>query len=210
MTYVAVSNSWDDLKDEQLSLLMTRLSNSTSNKEDPAIPGGKAASQSLNSFSLCPPTHTLNWFHDAFYQVTDHHKFEFLQFNKAKREIEEAMELSRDIHAGDLADDMEAASASGDLIQVKALLEQWHATGKRVPPDGFCCDPEDPFPMSMIAAIKNQRLDVIACFLDEGFPICAAGSATASKVGSVDVYQTFLDHGWDINELPAMGCAALK
>ncbi len=120
------------------------------------------------------------------------------------------MEVSRDIHAGDLADDMEAASASGDLIQVKALLEQWHAAGKRVPPDGFCCDPEDPFPMSMIAAIKNQRLDVIACLLDEGFPICAAGSAAASKVGSVDVYQTFLDHGWDINERPGRGCAAFK
>lgn len=120
------------------------------------------------------------------------------------------MELSCEIHAGDFARDMEAASASGDLTQVKALLKQWHAAGEPVPPDEYCCNPEDPFSRSMFAAIENQCLDVIACFLDEGFAISATGSATASKVGSVDVYQTFLDHGWDINELPAMGCAALK
>lgn len=64
--------------------------------------------------------------------------------------------------------------------------------------------------MSMVAAIKNQHLDVIACFLDEGFPISIVVSAAASKVGSVEIYQTFLDYGWDINERSEGGCAALK
>lgn len=64
--------------------------------------------------------------------------------------------------------------------------------------------------MSMIAAIENQHLDVIACFLDEGFPISTVASAAASKVGSLEIYQTFLDHGWDINERPEGGCSAMK
>lgn len=120
------------------------------------------------------------------------------------------MEPSREIHAGDLVDNMNAASASGDLAQVKSLLEQWHAAGKRVPPDGLCGDPENPFPMSMTAAIKNRHLDVLACLLDEGFIIGTTASAAASKVDSVDTYQTFLDHGWDINERPGRGCVAFK
>ena len=120
------------------------------------------------------------------------------------------MDATHDIHAGDLAEPMEASSAAGDLTRVKALLEQWHAAGRRVPLDNPLCEPNNPFPMSMIAAIENQHLDIIACFLDEGFPINTGASAAASKVGSVEMYQTFLDHGWDINELPTGGSAALK
>ena len=64
--------------------------------------------------------------------------------------------------------------------------------------------------MSVIAAIENQHLDIVAFFLDQGFPIDAAASSAAARVGSVELYQTFVDHGWDINELPENGCASLK
>ena len=111
-------------------------------------------------------------------------------------------------HLNSLVTDMEAACSSGNLIQVKALLEKWYAAGKPIPEHMDLSGPHNPF--SMVTAIENKRLEVIAYLMDEGFPIEAVEASAAARVGSVDIYQTFLDHGWNINGVPYGGAPSLK
>ena len=107
-----------------------------------------------------------------------------------------------------LVTDMEAACSSGNLIQVQALLEEWYAAGKPIPEHMDVSGPYNPF--SMVAAIENKHLDIIAYLMDEGFPVEAVEASAAARVGSVEIYQTFLDHGWNINEVPYGGAPSLK
>ena len=82
--------------------------------------------------------------------------------------------------------------------------------GKPLPEHLSGSGPFDPFSLSMVAAIENKHLDIIAYLMDESFPINAVASYAAARVGSVRVYQTFLDHGWNINEVPYHGTASFK
>jgi hypothetical protein len=65
--------------------------------------------------------------------------------------------------------------------------------------------------MSLIQAAKNGRGEVVRFLLDEGVPVESTATKLAKRDGeddqSVEVFQAFKDHGWDVNEfdrIPAL------
>lgn len=114
-------------------------------------------------------------------------------------------------HANRFKDGLIAASASGDLPEVQVILEEWQSMLAQGPLRVLPHDPTDPMWKAFAAAIENQRLEVIAYIMKNGFQVSATIAGVAARTKSVPVFQTLLDHGWDINQtgrgLPCLGYA---
>ena len=111
-----------------------------------------------------------------------------------------------------LVEEVVNASASGQLPTLQSLIEKWLAMEDPNPPrDDAVHGPLSPFSSALSYAIRNEHLDIIGYLLDKGIRITRGASVAAVvDVKSIPVLQTFLDHGWDINESPRFGCPPLK
>ncbi|KAL6362279.1 hypothetical protein LRP88_03552 [Fusarium phalaenopsidis] len=63
--------------------------------------------------------------------------------------------------------------------------------------------------MPLILAAQNAKSEVVRFFLDEAVPVSPTATKLAAREvdGAVEVFQAFLDHGWDINSfdrIPAL------
>ncbi|KAL9111606.1 MAG: hypothetical protein Q9187_007899, partial [Circinaria calcarea] len=122
-----------------------------------------------------------------------------------------------------VARDLTAASTAGQLLQVQNILSQWRSKPRSEPPPGFSSlqylpghKPNGydqcytyPFLPALCTAIELNHVPVIRYLLDQGFPINQYVLEYAFKrrpegadrnTRSTDVFQAFLDHGWDINQ----------
>ncbi|KAL9119648.1 MAG: hypothetical protein Q9187_003802, partial [Circinaria calcarea] len=110
-----------------------------------------------------------------------------------------------------LIEEVVNASASGQLPRLQSLMEKWLAMKDPNPPGDDVDDPLSPFSTALDCAIRNEHLHIIGYLMDKGARITRVTSTTAVvHVKSIPVLQTFLDHGWDINERPGSGCPPLK
>jgi len=53
---------------------------------------------------------------------------------------------------------------------------------------------------ALAAAIENLRVEVIAYLMEHGFQLNSGLACAAASTKSIPVFQTLLDHGWDIND----------
>ncbi|KAI1074116.1 ankyrin [Whalleya microplaca] len=105
--------------------------------------------------------------------------------------------------------DLQDASMLGDIERVRWVMEAWKA------------DPslEDPMVedmgMALILAAQNAKGNVVRFLLDEGVHVGLMAPKLAARDGdgAVEVFQAFLDHGWDINSfdrIPALHTATIS
>lgn len=107
------------------------------------------------------------------------------------------------LRPGDLPPEVERlkeASASGNLADAKDIFSQWLAmpTSQRIEIGSFVA--------ALTAAVENSHVHVASYLLSQGVPGLASLFVTAIEARSYEMLQTFLDHGWDINEPIKMGC----
>ncbi|KAI1076145.1 hypothetical protein F5B20DRAFT_594232 [Whalleya microplaca] len=97
-----------------------------------------------------------------------------------------------------LKDQFNDACTNGTLDDVKILVNQWRNMLQSSPPDH---DPLSSLEPTLHHAIREDRADIVAYFLDQGLQMSrqAAWEAIASKA-SPSMWQVFLDHGLDIND----------
>lgn len=104
-------------------------------------------------------------------------------------------------YADHFKDDVIAASASGNLPKIRMLLKEWPLT----PPPATLRGPGASTNTqwmydSFSAAIENHRLEVIAYLMENGFQLDAVLAGVAARTKSIPIFQTLLDHGWNIND----------
>ncbi|KAL2681122.1 hypothetical protein Neosp_008726 [[Neocosmospora] mangrovei] len=102
--------------------------------------------------------------------------------------------------------DLKDASKAGDVERVRKVVQTWRADSSLENPTIEDMD------MPMILAAQNAKSKVILFFLGEGVPVSPTAVKLAAREGdeAVDVFQAFLDHGWDINSfdrIPALHSA---
>lgn len=118
--------------------------------------------------------------------------------------------------------DLTAASTDGQLLQVQKIFSQWMSKPRSEPPPGFSDlqylpghTPDGysqifayPFISALCTAIEHNHLAIVRYLLDHGLPINQLVLEYAFKIRpdgadykarSIDIFQAFVDHGWDIN-----------
>jgi hypothetical protein len=99
--------------------------------------------------------------------------------------------------------DLQDSSTTGNLEKVRSVLDAWRG-------DPSLRDPSTKdMEMSLVLAAQNGKGDVVRLFLEEGVPVGVTAPKLAKREGDVaiEVFQAFLDHGWDINSfdrIPAL------
>ena len=97
------------------------------------------------------------------------------------------------------------AAQSGDNSQVQTLVEQWRA--KFSPSELTATHLRQPLVESLVA---NQAR-VVSYLLDQGAELDSHLVTLAPvEETSTDMFQVFLDHGWDINSITSNGAPRLK
>jgi len=95
-----------------------------------------------------------------------------------------------------MAEQLTAASTEGDLSQVQTLLSQRQAESSTLPGNVHS--------QALTAAIENNHTTIVSYLLSQSFPIYSASLDAAVRIAlrteSPDIFQAFLDHGWDINK----------
>lgn len=99
--------------------------------------------------------------------------------------------------------DLKDASKAGSVERVRKVLQAWRADPSLDNPTTKDME------MPMILAAQKAKSKVVRFFLDEGVPVSQTVIKRADKEEdeAVDVFQAFLDHGWDINSfdrIPAL------
>lgn len=108
-----------------------------------------------------------------------------------------------DFHTADL--ELLTVAKKGDLSRVQALVAQWRA--KLSPSELTASHLRQPLVDSLMA---NQA-HVSSYLLDQGAELDSHIVNLAPIEGnSTDMFQVFLDHGWDINNITSNGAPRLK
>jgi hypothetical protein len=86
------------------------------------------------------------------------------------------------------------ASASGELADAKAVFSQLVPTPI---PEEFDMGP---YVVALSAAVRNNHVHIASYLLSQGVPLNVELFVNATERKSYEMLQTFLDHGWNINE----------
>ena len=97
------------------------------------------------------------------------------------------------------------AAQEGDLSRVQILVEQWRANLS--PSELTASHLRQPLVESLVV---NQA-QVVSYLLDQGAELDSHKVTLAPiEDTSTDMFQVFLDHGWDINSITSNGAPRLK
>ncbi len=102
--------------------------------------------------------------------------------------------------------DMSSAAKNGDVSRVKKLLEQWKSELSPAPLTALHLN------NIFVEAVSYNYPSIASYLLDEGAEIFE--HIIVLGLGKMDdaiaMFQTFLDHGWDINSKTGLGVPVLK
>ena len=97
------------------------------------------------------------------------------------------------------------ATQRGDIGQVQALVEQWRA--KLSPSDLTASHLRQP----LVESLVTNQARVVSYLLGQGAELDSHIVTLAPvEETSTDMFQVFLDHGWDINSITSNGAPRLK
>lgn len=102
--------------------------------------------------------------------------------------------------ASNLLSDLCDAAQSGDLEQLNTILTVWQA---QIAPETIS---PDEISEALHEAISANQIPAVSFLLSRGAKIdkWVAGEARQANA-STDMYQTFIDHGWDVNSKDVRG-----
>ena len=120
----------------------------------------------------------------------------------SEEEEEEKEEEEEDLENPRLS----SAASSGDLTLVQNLVEQWQA---QLSPSFLT--PKH-LQSAMAAAVTSHHPSIVSYLLDQGALVSQYDIvlALADTDDAIAMFQTFLDHGWDINNKTGLGVTVLK
>ncbi len=105
-----------------------------------------------------------------------------------------------------------AAAGTGDLATVREILTQWPLQpGSRPAPAPYSPDLW-PFGLVYYTAIEKNEPQIVSYVLGLGLKLERLAVERALDVESLDIFQAFIDNGWDINaplgeiEPPPLAC----
>ncbi|KAI9784927.1 MAG: hypothetical protein M1816_000563 [Peltula sp. TS41687] len=84
-----------------------------------------------------------------------------------------------------------------DLSKVRSMLQAWRTSGNPSGPPQQ--QPMLSFQPALHAAARNGNTQVVSYLLEEGCEVDPRTVVAASSANSIPVFQTLLDHGYDIN-----------
>lgn len=101
---------------------------------------------------------------------------------------------------------LSSAAKEGDLSQVQVLVEQWRS--ELLP---ALLTPQH-LNSALVEAVSYHRVAVTSYLLDQGAEISPnmIVLALGKTQDAIAMFQTYLDHGWDINSRTGLGVPALK
>ena len=87
---------------------------------------------------------------------------------------------------------------------INDILNEWPVQPSDVPATLSRATPSHtaprwPFYMTLYEAIEQQKTVIVSYLLDRGVEIDEDAISSAIQAGSIDNFQAFLDHGWNIN-----------
>lgn len=100
------------------------------------------------------------------------------------------------------ANDLQDASTAGNIERVREVIDTWRS-------DPSLEDPTmEDMGRALILAAQNAHGKVVQFLLDQGVPVGQMAPKLAAREGpgAVDVFQAFLDHGWDVNSFDRIPC----
>jgi len=102
--------------------------------------------------------------------------------------------------------EMSNAAKMGDVSQVTKLLEQWKAELSPRPVTALHLN------STFVEAISYHHPSIVSYLLDAGAEISEniLVAALRETDKAIAMFQTFLDHGWDINSKTGLGVPVLK
>lgn len=105
----------------------------------------------------------------------------------------------------DLQKELRSACVNGNVEGVHLLLERWQLDRSQSP-----LTPKH-LQSPLTGAIAAGKINVVAYLLEHGAELSPLNITQAmGPRQSLEMFQTFLDHGWDINSNTDMGAPALK
>ncbi len=101
------------------------------------------------------------------------------------------------------------AAKMGDISQVKELLEQWKSELSPAPLKALHLN------STFVEAVSYHHPSIASYLLDEGAEISENILVLALRISgetdkAIAMFQTFLDHDWDINSKTGLGVPVLK
>ena len=100
------------------------------------------------------------------------------------------------------------AARNGNLDQCQSVIEQWKKQSS------FSFQPTYHLAPALAAAISSKNINIVSYLLDQGATVSSYNMVLALDKNDVDasiaIFQTFLDHGWDINSKTEIGNVILK
>ena len=97
------------------------------------------------------------------------------------------------------AQDLTIAVETGDVAAVIAILNLW----PHKPNAGMISGDHDrelwPFKLVLSGAISKRNIRLVSLALDSGMKVEVYAVMMALDIESIEVFQAFIDHGWDIN-----------
>lgn len=102
--------------------------------------------------------------------------------------------------------EMSNAAKIGDASEVKKLLEQWKSKLSPGPVTALHLN------STFVEAVSYHHPSITSYLLDEGAEISENILVVALRETdkTIAMFQTFLDHGWDINSKTGLGVPVLK
>ncbi|KAF8063397.1 ankyrin repeat-containing domain protein [Lyophyllum atratum] len=89
-----------------------------------------------------------------------------------------------------ITDELKTATSAGDLAKIKELLEEWASSGSASSP---------PLNELLSTASQNGYAHVVSYLLERGASVDVDVIVSAFATANVDVFQAFVDGGFDIN-----------
>lgn len=92
-----------------------------------------------------------------------------------------------------------AAARTGDLATISEILQQWPLQPGSMPAPAPNIPDLWPFPLVMYTAIEEEKPQIVSYVLGLGLKLGRLAIERALDVMSVDIFQAFIDSGWDRN-----------
>lgn len=89
---------------------------------------------------------------------------------------------------------------AGDFQETQSLLDQWSLAIPYKPL--YVGDNPPPYQRQLYRAISCDYICLVGFLLEKGAEVDDEARNVANASGSLEVFQKFLDHGWDVNSHP--------
>lgn len=104
-----------------------------------------------------------------------------------------------DLSRADLTAHLREAVHADEQATIRAILSQWPVQPRHGDIELAESGQLWPFYIAFWAAIEFKNLGIVSRLLEQGIAVERGAVHEAIRAGSVEVFERFLEYGWDIN-----------